>query len=60
MVRRQHDNRQPPARQVLVMPDILISRDHHLEPCLFSSLDQVAVCKSCPSGFRDGLDRKPG
>ncbi len=40
-----------PARQVLLIPDVLVCRDKHLEPRGFGGFEQGAVEQPLPSAF---------
>ena len=51
VIRRQDDKSQLTARKILLMRDILIAGDQHIEPRLLSGLQQLAVLQSLPSQF---------
>ena len=56
MVRGQHDERQPTTRQVLLMADILLAGDHHLETGFLGGLDQIAIREASPAYLRNSFD----
>jgi hypothetical protein len=49
MIRGQHDERQLPTRQVLLIADILVAGNHHLETSVLGGLDQVAIREASPA-----------
>ena len=60
MVRGQHDERQPPPRQVLLIADILVAGDKHLETSFLGGPDQVAIREASPAYFRNSVGMKAG
>jgi hypothetical protein len=49
LVALQHDKCEPPARKVLLILEILICGDHHIESALLSGIDQLPVPQSIPT-----------
>ena len=49
LVALQHDEREPPARKVLLMSDIFVSRHHQIEPILLRGIDQIPIRESIPA-----------
>ena len=41
----EHDQSKFPTDQVLLMPDVLVGRNHHIEPRRFYHFEKVAVLK---------------
>jgi len=44
-------NRDPSALEVLLLRNILVGRQQHCEPSLFSECQEIAVLHSVPTGF---------
>jgi len=45
VVRRQYDKRDLSLSKVLLMPDILVACDEHIEPSLFGCRKKLAIVK---------------
>ena len=51
MIRGQDDNGQPPTSEILLVSDILVTGEEHIEPRLLRRIKQRAVFQSLPSQF---------
>src|ERR1035437_9358955 len=53
----EHDQSELPARQILLVPDVLIGRNHHVEPRRFRHLKKLPVFKlRMPLHLYEGAD----
>jgi hypothetical protein len=56
-IRPKHDEGELSARQVLLVADVLIRRDHHIEPGLFRHFQKLAIFELIrPSHLDDGMN----
>lgn len=51
MIRRENDERQLPASEVLLIPDILVAGQYQIEPCLLGRIEQGTILQTLPSKF---------
>ena len=51
MIRREHDQSQLAAREVLLIPDVLVARQQQIEPLSLGRVEQGAVLQPLPAQF---------
>lgn len=49
MIRRENDERQFPASEVLLIPDILVAGQYQIEPFFLSRIEQSTILQTLPS-----------
>lgn len=54
--RTQNNNRDATARQILLVPQIHVCRNKHVEPNRFSSIEQLTVFQCRPVSFESSRD----
>lgn len=54
--RRQGDDRQPAAGQVLLMPQILIRCDEAVDAVCLGRIEQITITQQLPATFKSGFD----
>ena len=52
LVGAQHDQGDPAARQVLLVPNVLVSREEYLEAVSLGSGQEIAICQPGPAPAR--------